>query len=72
MFKEYEYGFYGFHCTHKGLWMDSQYCHTTTSIRLSGKTEHYQVCKRKYNNTMKQLPKIQSVVFIYGNYKEAI
>jgi len=67
MFKDYEYGWYAHIGTFNGTFMHSQYCHNRY---LNKKEKNEYRANRK--NLFKQLPKIQSVVFIYGDYKECI
>ena len=69
MFKDYEYGWYGFHCSRNGHWMHSIIAHKyieTGTLRTRSLFEEWS------RHTKKQLPKIQTVVFIYGDYKECI
>jgi len=73
-FKDYEYGFYGFHCSHRSYWMNSEDCVSFVQKHNPPRNyidlnNHY---KQKRANALKQLPKIQTVVFIYGDYKECV
>jgi len=70
MFKDYEYGFYGFIGSFSGKWMDTGKVHEYEHLNYTcGHRSDYTF---RLRHNMKQLPKIQSVVFIYGDYKECI
>ena len=73
MFKDYEIGFYGIICSYKAKWFDVPFIHITRIVWPDGNLKQIQ---SKYTSSLngikKQLPKIQSVVFIYGDYKESI
>ena len=69
-FKDYEYGWYGFHGTFGGLFMWSEAYHDIKykdGRKMLG--NQYRVTR---NNTLKQIQKLSTVRFIYGDYKEVI
>jgi len=75
MFKDYEYGFYGIVCSFQANYMGTVRGLNTkvlnrTDVNRQGKIENFY--QQSHNSMKKQLPKIQTVVFIYGDYKECI
>jgi len=71
MFKDYEYGFYGFHCSISAYWMNSGVCQNQ-NYTDGRKKPHISKYTQQSQGTLKQLPKLKGVIFIYGNYKECI
>ena len=72
-FKDYEYGFYGFHCSISAYWMNSGKVEVRNIIRQSGSHQYnYSDYRTFARATMKQLPKLKGVNFIYGHYKDVI
>ena len=69
MFKDYEYGWYGFNGSYSGKWMDLGYCQQNKATKV---TPEYNKYIQMRNNTLKQIPKLKDVLFVYGNYREII
>jgi hypothetical protein len=69
VFKEYEYGLYGFICSYSGDYWRGGVCHTR--IRKDNKREQNSYKERllELEDTMK---KLNGVVFVYGDYKDVI
>ena len=66
LFKDYEYGWYGFH----GVFGSQFMCGGKYEIfETSRGTSRY---KQTRNNTLKQVPKILDVHFVSGHYKDVI
>jgi hypothetical protein len=70
VFKEYEYGWYGFACSYNGMFM----AQANSSYR---KHDAYKVGYRSdyfFNREqlLKQIPRLKGVVFIYGDYKTSV
>jgi len=68
-FKDYEYGFYGFHCSINFYWMNSAYCQNYIHSWDNKERLRYD---KSVVSLKKQLPKLKGVIFIYGNYKDCI
>lgn len=82
-FRDYEYGFYGFIGSMNSRFMETGFCHIHKTTRTSNKhknptrnligtIELHENYTSNYNNIMNQLPKVQDVKFISGDYKDAI
>jgi len=68
MFKDYEYGWYGFNGSHNAYWMNSP---MSQKQRLNARDKKlYSKYTSALNDLNKQLPKLKGVIFIYGNYKD--
>ena len=70
LYKDYEYGFYGFHGSYDGLFFNSQGYHNYN--HSDGRTKPVNVYELTYNNTLKQIKQLKDVKFISGCYSEVI
>jgi len=74
LFKDYEYGWYGFHGSFKGTFMTGAVCEMFVCYINKARTKFYD--RSYYNNNLKaleeQLSKLKGVIFIHGNYKDIL
>ena len=70
LYKDYEYGWYGFVCSYNGVFM------TSSSISLRKHEQYKSGFRSDYQFNMEhimvQLSKLKGVVFIYGDYRDVI
>jgi len=69
MFKDYEYGFYGYHASINAYWMNSGYCYNYIRNDNHKIRSHY---NGRIIDLIKQIPKLKGVIFIYGDYKTCV
>jgi len=74
LFKDYEYGWYGFMASINCYWFNTPNNHTRKLNRIDPKRQNKfeNSYEQAVNGTFEQLPKLKGVIFIYGNYKTVI